>query len=397
MTDQNNKHNETEIETDTDNNQPLTDSVAIDDASAKPDDAQQSVKRGGLVIGVIILLSLAAYLLADRFTPYTTQARIQGYVVGVSPKVAGVVTQVWVRNNQEVQAGEKLFQIDPSQYQIALDRARGEYESALRTVGAGNAAVDAARANLLAAKANETKSRQDIKRLEKLYREDPGTISVRRLEVSRATLDQSEAQVTSAEAGVQQAIEQKGGENDTENTILKTALNSVEKAELDFSNTTITASSRGVITDLRADVGQFAGTGSPVMTLVAIHDVWINAEFTENNLGNLQVGSSVEILFDVLPGQIFDGRIRSIGLGVSAGQPPAPGTLQTISNNRDWLRQSQRFPVVIEFPVDQSDDLKQQLRVGGQASVIAYSEDNGVLRILGKFYIRLMSWLSYAY
>ena len=395
MTDQNNKHKE--IANETGNNKLLTKSLAIDEANSKPDEAAQSVKKGGLIIGVIILLSLAAYLLADRFTPYTTQARIQGYVVGVAPKVAGVVTQVWVRNNQEVQRGEKLFQVDPSQYQIALERARGEYASALRTVGAGNAAVDGARANLLASKANEIKAQQDIKRLEKLYREDAGTISVRRLEVSRATLDQARAQVSSAEAAVQQAIEQKGGDNDAENTILKTALNSVEKAELDFSNTTITASSRGVITDLRADVGQFAGAGSPVMTLVAIHDVWINAEFTENNLGNLQVGSSVDILFDVLPGQVFDGRIRSIGLGVSAGQPPAPGTLQTISNNRDWLRQSQRFPVIIEFSVDQSDILKQQLRVGGQASVIAYSEDHGVLAILGKFYIRLMSWLSYAY
>jgi multidrug resistance efflux pump len=393
MTDQDNKNNETE----TDNNQSIKTPVSIDDANNEPAEAKQSVNKGGLFIGIIILLSIAAYILADRFTPYTTQARIQAYVVGVAPKVAGVVTQVWVSNNQEVQKGEKLFQVDPSQYQIALERAQGEYESALRTVGAGNAAVDGARANLLAAKANEIKARQDIKRLELLYSEDPGTVSVRRLEVSRATLEQAQAQVKSAEAGVQQAIEQKGGDNDADNTILNTALNSVAKAELDFANTTITASSRGVISDLRADVGQFAGTGSPVMTLVAIHDVWINAEFTENNLGNLQAGSSVEILFDVLPGEVFEGRIRSIGLGVSAGQPPPPGTLQTISNNRDWLRQSQRFPVIIEFSADQSDNLKLQLRVGGQASVIAYSEDHGVLTFLGELYIRLMSWLSYAY
>lgn len=393
MTEQYNKNNENE----TDNNQPIKDSISNDDEHMEPTEASQSVNKGGLFVGIIILLSIAAYILADRFTPYTTQARIQAYVVGVAPKVAGVVTQVWVSNDQEVQKGEKLFQVDPSQYQIALERAQGDYESALRTVGAGNAAVDGARANLLAAEANELKARQDIKRLELLYSEDPGTVSVRRLEVSRATLEQAQAQVKSAEAGVQQAIEQKGGDNDADNTILNTALNSVAKAKLDFANTIITASSRGVISDLRADVGQFAGTGSPVMTLVAIHDVWINAEFTENNLGNLQAGSPVEILFDVLPGEVFEGRIRSIGLGVSAGQPPPPGTLQTISNNRDWLRQAQRFPVIIEFSADQSDDLKRQLRVGGQASVIAYSEEHGVLTFLGEIYIRLMSWLSYAY
>jgi multidrug resistance efflux pump len=133
------------------------------------------------------------------------------------------------------------------------------------------------------------------------------------------------------------------------------------------------------------------------MTLVAIRDVWISAEFTENNLGHLRPGSPVEIVFDVLPGKVFTGKVRSIGLGVSAGQAPPPGTLPTVDNDRDWLRQSQRFPVVIGFDVDQHQRLRQQLRVGGQASVIAYSEGHGVLRAIGKAYIRLMSWLSYAY
>jgi multidrug resistance efflux pump len=144
-------------------------------------------------------------------------------------------------------------------------------------------------------------------------------------------------------------------------------------------------------------VGVYAGTGSPVMTLVAIHDVWINAEFTENNLGHLRSGSPVEILFDALPGQVFDGRVRSIGLGVSEGQAPPPGTLPTLENDRDWLRQAQRFMVVIGFDVDQQQALRGQLRVGGQASVIAYSEGHPILALLGKAYIRLMSWLSYAY
>ncbi len=231
----------------------------------------------------------------------------------------------------------------------------------------------------------------------RLHKSDPGTISVRRLEISQANLEQARAKVTAAEAQIQQAIEQKGGDDDTNNAILKSALSAVKKAELDLANTIVKASSRGVITDLRADVGQYAGTGGPVMTLVAIHDVWINAEFTENNLGHLRVGSPVEILFDVLPGQVFEGQVRSIGLGVSAGQAPPAGTLPTIDNNRDWLRQSQRFPVIIGFDVDQQEALRKQLRVGGQASVMGFSEGHGMLEFLGKFYLRLMSWLSYAY
>jgi multidrug resistance efflux pump len=359
--------------------------------------AASSVRKGGLLIGLLIVVSLAWYLLADRFTPYTSQARVQGYVVGVAPKVAGVVTRVWVSNNQEVEAGQPLFEIDPSQYRIALDKAQSDLENAQRQVDAGNAAVESARANLRAATANELKAQQDLTRLERLYTEDPGTISVRRLEISRATLGQAQAQVAAAEANIQQAIEQKGGDDDNDNAILKSALSAVAKAQLDLDNTVVKASTGGVITDLRTDVGQYAGTGSPVMTLVAIRDVWIGAEFTENNLGNMQPGTPVEILFDALPGEVFGGEVRSIGLGVSEGQAPPAGTLPTVDNSRDWLRQAQRFPVVIGFDIGQGDDLHRQLRVGGQASVIAYTEGSWLLDLLGRFYIRLMSWLSYAY
>ena len=371
-----------------------TDAEQSDDAQAP--DPSASVKRGSRTIFLLILLSLTWYLLSDRLTPFTSQARVQGYVVGVAPKVAGLVTGVWVKNNQEVEKGQPLFGIDRSQYEIALAKAQSELESARRQVGAGSAAVEAARANLQASIANEVKAKQNAARLARLHREDAGTISKRQLEVAQASLEQARAQVAASRANIQQAIEQKGGENDNDNAILKSALSAVDKAELDLANTTVTASSRGVITDLRADTGQYAGTGGAVMTLIAIHDVWINAEFTENNLGHLRVGTPVEILFDLIPAQVFEGRVRSIGLGVSSGQAPSPGTLPSIDNNRDWLRQSQRFPVIIDFDARQPA-LRQHLRVGGQVSVIAYSADNDVLRRLGEMYIRAMSWLSYAY
>ena len=118
---------------------------------------------------------------------------------------------------------------------------------------------------------------------------------------------------------------------------------------------------------------------------------------TIDNIGGGPTGSPVEILFDVLPGQVFDGEIRSIGLGVSQGQAQPPGTLPTIQNSRDWLRQSQRFPVIIGFDVTQQPALRGQLRVGGQASVMAYGDGHGLLGPLAKAYVRLMSWLSYAY
>lgn len=372
-----------------------------EEAHESPPPSQQDparpVKRGGLLIGLIIVLSLVWYLLADRFTPYTDQARVQGYVVGVAPKVGGLVTQVWVRNNERVKTGQKLFEIDQSQYRIALERARSDLENARNQVQAGDAAVIAARANLRAALANQLKAEQDANRLTRLHDTDPGTISVRRLEIARATLEQSKAQVQAAEADIQRAIEQKGGNVDELNAILNTARSAVDKAELDLANTVVIAESDGMVTDLRADVGVYAGAGNPVLTLIAFNDIWISAEFTENNLGHLKTGSPVEILFDAMPGEVFDGVVRSIGVGISTGQAPPAGTLPTIQNNRDWLRQAQRFPVVVEFDLAKKPELLAQLRVGGQASVIAYGEEHGLLALLGRLYIRLMSWLSYAY
>jgi hypothetical protein len=87
-------------------------------------EAPKVVKRGGMTVGVVILLSLVWYLAADRYTPYTSQARVQGYVVGVAPQVAGTVVKVSIENNQQVEAGQELFQIDPAQYEIALAKAR---------------------------------------------------------------------------------------------------------------------------------------------------------------------------------------------------------------------------------------------------------------------------------
>ena len=375
-----------------------TNEQPVSDENVRPDpDAERVARRGGRIVGALILVSLVWYLVADRYTPYTSQARVQGYVVGVAPKVAGLVTEVWARNNSEVEAGERLFQIDRSQYEIALQQARSNLEQARRQVEAGSAAVAAARANVDAAEANLDRARKDYERQRRLYEQDSGSISVRRLEISEASLAQAQASLNAARSQVEGAIEQMGGEDPATNAFLAAAQSAVDKAELDLSNTLVTAASQGVITDLKADVGQFAGTGSPVMTLIAVHDLWISAEFTENNLGHIAEGSEVIILFDVMPAYTFTGRVRSIGLGVSTGPPHQPGTLPTIDNDRDWLRQSQRFAVVVDFDIRQHPDLIRQLRIGGQASVMAYSEGHGVLNGLGHFFMWIRSWLSYAY
>jgi len=135
------------------------------------------------------------------------------------------------------------------------------------------------------------------------------------------------------------------------------------------------------------------------MTLIAIHDVWISADMTENNLGLVEVDTPVSIVLDAMPGKVFEGRVRSVGYGVSVGQSTAPGSLPSVQNSRDWLRPAQRFPVIIEFSEDSRKTLfaSRAIRAGGQAEVMAFPTQDNPLNLLGRLFVGIMSWLSYAY
>jgi len=364
-------------------------------AEQVPPQPGKGTRIGAGVIAALIGLSLILYFAGDRLTPYTSQARIQAFVVPVAAEVSGKVRKVYIRNNDEVQPGQPLFDIDADQYEIALQGSRADYDSITRSVNASVAAVDAARAALLAAEANRQMAEKDASRQERLYAEDPGAISVRRLEIAQSTREEARAKAKRAEADLRKAQESAGESGDA-NAQLRSARAAVEKAALDRARTQVIAPARGIVTDLRTDAGHFAQAGAPVMTLIAIHDLWISADMTENNLGNIDPGDKVAIVLDVMPGVVLKGRVRSVGGGVGSGQQSQPGTLPTIENSRDWLRQAQRIPVAVEFDPAELPRLK-GTRIGGQAEVLVYTGDNTVMNFFGAVYIRLMSWLSYLY
>ena len=363
--------------------------------STPPSRPGRGTRLGAIIVLTLIVASLAWYFVSDRLTPYTSQARVQAFVVPVAAEVSGMVLKVHVKNNDEVQRGQPLFHIDPTPYRIALQRSRSDYESVRRSVNASVSAVEAAKAALQAAKAGHVYAQQDATRLEQIFAEDPGALSIRRVQSARAALITARSQEKAAEADLRRAQEA-AGESGENNAQLISARSAVEKAELDLRRTDVVAPARGRVTDLRTDVGQFLQAGAPAMTLIAVHDLWISADMTENNLGNINPGDEVAIVLDVMPGKVLKGRVRSVGSGVGAGQPAQPGTLPQIDNSRDWLRQAQRFPVVVEFAPSERDHLR-GVRIGGQADVLVYTGDHGLMNWLGAAFIRLMSYLSYVY
>ena len=355
----------------------------------------RGTRVGAVVVAVLIVGSLALYVVGDRWTPSTSQARVQAFVIPVAAEVSAKVTAVHIRNNEEVQPGQLLFEIDPLPYRIAVDRARADLESARSSNQVSAASVESARASLAVADAGREMAERDASRLEKLHQEDPGAISVRRLEIAQSTRDEARSKVQRARADLRKAREAAGREGD-DNAQLRSAMALVRQAELDLQRTRVLAPARGVVTDLRTDVGQLVQPGAPAMTLIAMHDLWISADLTENNIGHIEPGDAVAIVLDVLPGEVLKGRVRSIGGGVGSSQTSPPGTLPVVQNSRDWLRQAQRIPVAVEFDAAELPRLK-KLRIGGQADVLVYTGDHPLMNALAAFYMRALSWISYLY
>jgi multidrug resistance efflux pump len=346
-----------------------------------------------IVLGTAVFL-MCWYLIADRLTPYTSQARVHALVVPISAQVSGNVTEVMVGNNQLVNSGQVLLQIDRAQYLLAVETAQANLQTARQATGASTASVEAAEAAVSSARANLLRADQDAVRLRRIKLEDPGAISDRRIESAEATLSAAQGQLGSAIANLEKARQDLGEAGDNNARILE-AQAALEQAELDLQRTIVTAPDNGLVTDVRVDRGNFASVGAPQMTFVATHNIWVQADFTENNLGNISPGSVVEVTFDALPGQIISGKIRDIGFGVDVGSAPL-GSLPTIENDRQWLRDEQRFAAVIDFEIPDGEDGK-NIRVGSQASVIVYTGGNWLFNTVGKIYIRVASILSYAY
>ena len=346
-----------------------------------------------IVLGACVVL-MFWYLRSDRVTPYTNQARVHALVVPIAAQVSGIVTDVEVANNEYVAADQELLQIDRNQYLLAVETAKANLQSARQATGASTANVDAARASVAAARASVVRADQDAVRLTRIKEEDPGAISVRRLEQAESALSVAQSQLAASQANIERAIQELGEAGDENSRILQ-AQAALDQAQLDLSRTTVLAPDNGLLTDVRVDRGNFASAGAPLMTFIAIHNIWVQADFTENNLGHVDPGDKVEIVFDSMPGRVISGRVRGTGFGVALNSAPL-GNLPTIENDRQWLRDAQRFPVLVEFKLpDRNDTLS--IRVGSQASVIVYTGNNWLFNFVGKIYIRVASLLTYAF
>ncbi|MAD45295.1 MAG: hemolysin D [Oceanospirillaceae bacterium] len=341
--------------------------------------------------GILFLLILIYILITDMTTPMTSYSMLQRPVVGVAPRVSGEVTEVLVKNNASVKAGDLLFRIDPRDYELALEKA----ELALREVNQTNATLKAqlaqAEANVREAEVNHKEQIRELNRIRELVAKDM---------VSQQEIDRAETQVEAAKAQLAAAVENRNaarvnlGDQGEQNLRVRLAINDVKQAQLNLSRCDVKAPETGVISNLQLLPGVQAQANQPLMSLVTVGKERIAADFREKSLSHVDHKVKAWVVFDAVPGEVFDAQLEGRDLGVAQGQLQADGLLAHPDDSDRWVRDAQRVRVYVGM--DKSL-VPQYLVTGSRATVMLAASDSGIMQMIGSLQMHIISLLRYIY
>jgi multidrug resistance efflux pump len=361
------------------------------DKPATPDTPEKQGNPLRSVALTVLLLACLLFVVAvfmERRTPSSSQATVSAYVVGIAPEVTGRVIEVGVADNSAVAPGQTLFRLDPHEFELAVAEAEARLAGVGQAIGASTASVDTAQARVVEAKAvREHVQVQAVRAMELVQR---GIYAQAKYDEAKAGVDQADATVVAAEAELNRAQEELGPAGN-DNPQLREALAALERARLDLLRTTVSAPTEGVVTNLQLSTGGMVSAGQSAMTFIDVGTVWITAAFKENSLENVAPGNRAEVLFDVLPGQIFNATVESVGLGVAQGNIDPQTGLPKISSDSGWVRTPQRFPVRLVL----NEGRPKGVRYGSQVNVVIYTGDNPVTNALGRIWLRVLAVLTY--
>jgi multidrug resistance efflux pump len=346
--------------------------------------------RFWLLVLLAVLAALVAYYVAtDRYTPLSTDAYVQAYVVQIAPEVPGRVVRLHVANAQTVRAGDPLFDLDPRpfEHRVALLTAKlVETEQHVRQLGT----------ELAAAKAEQKKVEAETEyavavhsQEEKIFRAESTTErryldALQRLRAGRAALDKATQAVRLAE----EALEAKVG---AEHALVAQVKAQLAEAKLNLSYCKVVAPCDGVVSDLQLREGAYVHVGQPAISLIETDEWLVVANFRENALRHVKEGQPALVAFQSAPGEILTARVTSIGRGVASGQGVPSGRLPEVQRQASWVPLAQRFQV--RLTLDDAGELP--LRVGMTGSVSIYTEPEGSLNDVTRRVHQLIAWLYY--
>jgi membrane fusion protein (multidrug efflux system) len=389
-------------------------------ALPEPPPQPASSNRRFIVAGVILVLIVGAafFYWRSTFTEDTDDAQVDGNLYQVSSRITGHVVKVYVDDNQTVQTGQLLAEIDPTDYQVALDQAEADLantqaqytqastnvpitstnvSTSVSTSGSdvrGSAdmvaqaekQVDAANARVDQAKANQQKAQDDVDRYTPLVQKD--VISKQQYDTAVQALAGAKASVIEAEANVlaqqnavsnarsrlaqsqaqsKQSVQNAPGQIRVEESraaaaaaAVKQAEARVEQAKLNVSYTHITAPIAGIVNKKNVEVGSNLSVGQDLMTIIPLTDLWVTANFKETQLAKMRPCQVVTLKVDAYGGRKFSGRMTQIG-GATGSMlslfPPENAT-------GNYVKVVQRIPVRIDFTNLAQEDGDYALRPG---------------------------------
>ncbi|MDR1168926.1 MAG: HlyD family secretion protein [Heliobacteriaceae bacterium] len=271
------------------------------------------------VIPAILAVIIAAFgiVIHDMLMfESTDDAYVDVTTVQVAPKVSGQIIEVMVKDNQRVKENDFVAQIDPIDYKLQMQQASARYERALSNQKNARANFDVANADLI--------------RYKNLYASGA---------VSKQTLDAAQAKFTNAD----EALLSKGG-GKVADLDIKELKALKEQAELNYSRTSVQAPISGTVTNRRVEKGMLVAAGTPLFTIVP-DEVWITANFKENQIRHMKPGQEVEIKVDTYPDKVFKGKIDSIQRSSGAKSSLFPPENAVGS----FVKIVQRIPVKIVF------------------------------------------------
>jgi multidrug resistance efflux pump len=348
-----------------------------------------SVRFWVLVIVCVLVLLILYYALAELYTPFTTEAYAQAYVVQVAPQVAEKVIRVHVREGSRVKAGDLLFELDPALFEqkvASLEAKLVEAQHQVKQLDADLAAAKADHDRLVA----EADYAAAVHRQEQAIYKTESTTERRYLEAVQKNKS-SQAAVRQSENNVRRIEDALSARISGENAMVAQVRADLAEARLKLSYTRVTAPCDGLITDLQLREGAYVHTGQAAMTLIDTGRWLIVANFRENSLARLREGQPALIALRGLPGQLFSGTVSSVGWGVSQGQGVPSGQLPDVKIATSWVPPAQRFQVRLTL----DDPGSVPLRVGMTGSVAVYTESKGTLNTVTRFWHKVIAWLYY--
>lgn len=288
-------------------------------------------RRIAAIVGVIVVLLVAVYVAHELHYQSTDDAYVETTTVNVSPRISGQIEEVYITDNQHVKAGDLIAVIDDDDYKIKLEQADSNYEKI--KLDQSNA-----QANLVAAQSNIDLAKRDLERYRNLY--EQGAVSKQTFDAAQVKYDNAQAGLTQAE---QALFSNKDGQT-VADTNLRSAKAARDKAALDLSYTKIYAPQSGTVSSRRVEKGMWVSAGSPLFTLVP-EEVWVVANFKENQLRYMKPGQPVEIKVDTYPNKRFQGKVDSIQRASGAKSSLFPPENAVGS----FVKIVQRIPVKIVF------------------------------------------------